>query len=91
MAPRPPDERGGRPARPAADHDPVKRSLSIAGHATSVRLERAFWAVLDRIAAAEGRSLAALVADIDRDRPASLASALRVFALRRLQETAGGS
>ena len=75
------------PDRPdPADHTPVKRSLTIAGHATSIRLERGFWDALTRIAAAEGRPLAALVADIDRDRPASLASALRVFVLHRLQQ-----
>ena len=66
-----------------APHAPIKRSLTIAGHATSVRLERLFWQELERIAAQERRSLAALVAEIDRDRPASLASALRVYVLRR--------
>ena len=73
------------PAGPAdpAGHRTVKRSLTIAGHATSVRLERAFWDALDAIARDDGRSLASLVAEIDRSRPASLASALRIFALAR--------
>jgi predicted DNA-binding ribbon-helix-helix protein len=61
----------------------AKRSFSLAGHRTSVALEPAFWAVLDREAAARGSSLAALVAELDAARPpeAPLASTLRVFAL----------
>lgn len=59
-----------------------KRSILLAGHATSVALEPEFWTVLDEIAAAEGISLAALMARLDErreDRP--LASACRVAAL----------
>jgi predicted DNA-binding ribbon-helix-helix protein len=59
-----------------------KRSFSLSGHRTSVALEAEFWAVLDRTAAAHGKSLAALVAQIDasrQERP--LASALRLYAL----------
>jgi predicted DNA-binding ribbon-helix-helix protein len=58
--------------------------VNLAGHATSLALEPEFWAVLDRVAAAEGASLAALIQRIDQergDRP--LASACRVFALAR--------
>ncbi len=79
------------PAGPAdpAGHRTVKRSLTIAGHATSVRLEQAFWDTLDAIARDDGRSLASLVAEIDRNRPASLASALRVFALARAAQRPG--
>jgi predicted DNA-binding ribbon-helix-helix protein len=61
-----------------------KRSVNLAGHATSLALEPEFWAVLDRVAATEGASLAALIQRIDLergDRP--LASACRVFALTR--------
>ncbi len=61
-----------------------KRSVNLAGHATSLALEPEFWAVLDRTAAAEGASLAGLIQRIDLergDRP--LASACRVFALAR--------
>jgi len=60
-----------------------KRSLSLAGHRTSVALEPEFWAVLER-AAAPG-SLAALVAVQDAARAETgepLASQLRLFALR---------
>jgi len=45
-----------------------KRSLSLAGHRTSVALEPAFWAALERLAAARGLSLVALVAEVDAAR-----------------------
>lgn len=59
-----------------------KRSILLAGHATSLALEPEFWAVLEEMAAEGGLSLAALIAQVDgaRDeRP--LASACRVAAL----------
>ncbi|MCC7426135.1 MAG: ribbon-helix-helix domain-containing protein [Alphaproteobacteria bacterium] len=65
----------------------LKRSISLAGHRTSVALEGAFWSVLEEVAKGRGQSLAALIASIDGERsapgapPVSLASALRVFAL----------
>jgi predicted DNA-binding ribbon-helix-helix protein len=60
----------------------VKRSLSIAGHRTSLSLEAAFWRALESVAAARGLSLSALVAHVDAGRgEANLSSALRVFAL----------
>ena len=59
-----------------------KRSLALAGHATSLALEPEFWAALEAMARREGRSLAKLVADIDDTRGGrSLASACRVAAL----------
>jgi len=61
-----------------------KRSLTIAGHRTSVSLEATFWEALKRIATAEGCSLAGLAARVDRERgAANLSSALRVFVLER--------
>lgn len=63
-----------------------KRSLSLAGHRTSVALEPEFWAALERAAVREGVPLLALIARIDTARAESgvpLASALRVYALRR--------
>ena len=61
---------------------PVKRSIMIAGHATSVALEPEFWAVLDRIAAARSLSKAQLLAEIDAGRGRRpLASACRLLAL----------
>ncbi|MBM3554824.1 MAG: ribbon-helix-helix domain-containing protein [Alphaproteobacteria bacterium] len=65
---------------------PRKRSLVIAGHRTSVSLEGAFWRALGRIAAAQGKSIAALVGEIDRGRRANLSSAIRVYVLERLSE-----
>lgn len=59
-----------------------KRSVSLAGHATSLALEPEFWAVLEAMAAAQGISLAALLIGLDQargERP--LASACRVAAL----------
>jgi predicted DNA-binding ribbon-helix-helix protein len=59
-----------------------KRSILLAGHATSMALEPEFWAVLEEMAQAQGGSLATLIARIDQgrgDRP--LASACRVAAL----------
>jgi predicted DNA-binding ribbon-helix-helix protein len=65
-----------------------KRSLTIAGHRTSLRLEAAFWRRLEAQAAARGVSLSALVAEVDEARgAANLSSALRVFAL----ESVGGA
>lgn len=61
-----------------------KRSFRLAGHATSVALEPAFWAALEQVAARRGQSLAGLVAQLDAaraDPTLPLASALRVFAL----------
>ncbi len=61
-----------------------KRSVNLAGHATSLALEPEFWAVLDRAAATDGLSLAGLVQRIDTERgERPLASACRVFALGR--------
>jgi predicted DNA-binding ribbon-helix-helix protein len=60
----------------------AKRSLSLAGHRTSLALEPAFWRVLEAMAAARTLSLAGLVAEIDGtrgDKP--LASACRLAAL----------
>lgn len=60
-----------------------KRSVSLAGHATSLALEPEFWAVLEAMAAAEGVSLAALLIRLDEGRgERPLASACRVAALK---------
>ncbi|HEU0221286.1 MAG TPA: ribbon-helix-helix domain-containing protein [Paracoccaceae bacterium] len=62
---------------------PVKHSLTLSGHRTSVSLEEAFWAAFRAIARAEGRSVNALAAEIDAARGpgTGLASAIRVFVL----------
>lgn len=61
----------------------VKRSFTLAGHRTSVALEPEFWQALIAQAEARGRSVAAIVAEVDANRPPErpLASALRVHAL----------
>jgi predicted DNA-binding ribbon-helix-helix protein len=59
-----------------------KRSVQLAGHATSIALEPEFWAVLETMAQAKGCSLAGLVLQVDAKRgERPLASALRVAAL----------
>lgn len=59
-----------------------KRSVMIAGHATSVSLEPEFWDELRALATVRGLSLNALIAEIDAGRGArNLSSALRVHAL----------
>jgi predicted DNA-binding ribbon-helix-helix protein len=77
---------------------PVKRSVMIAGHATSISLEPAFWEALRAAAAEEGLPLSALVARIDAERiraadPPNLGSAIRVWLFeraRRGESRAGG-
>jgi predicted DNA-binding ribbon-helix-helix protein len=60
-----------------------KRSLTLAGHRTSVSLEPEFWAALEQMAALRGISLSALVREIDAGRAgANLSSSLRLAALR---------
>jgi predicted DNA-binding ribbon-helix-helix protein len=68
---------------------PVKRSVMIAGHATSISLEPVFWDALREAAAEEGLPLNALIARIDAERvqapdPANLASAIRVWLFERV-------
>ncbi len=63
---------------------PKKRSLTIAGHRTSITLEDAFWRELKAAAAEMGLSVTALVSAIDASRePAGLSAAIRVFLLAR--------
>ncbi len=67
---------------------PVKRSVAIAGHATSISLEPVFWQALVEAAASENVALSALVARIDSARveasePPNLASAIRVWLFER--------
>ncbi len=69
-----------------------KRSLSIAGHRTSISLEAPFWEALKEIAASENRPIAALVADVDSGRgELNLSSALRLHALAHYRKMAGSS
>tara|TARA_R110002124_G_scaffold92810_1_gene235708 strand:- start:4333 stop:4626 length:294 start_codon:yes stop_codon:yes gene_type:complete len=64
----------------------IKRSVSLAGHRTSLSLEPEFWAVIDTAIRADGLSLAGLIAQIDEARGLEpLASSMRVWALKRAQ------
>jgi predicted DNA-binding ribbon-helix-helix protein len=70
---------------------PVKRSVMIAGHATSISLERVFWDALKSAAEAERLPVSALVARIDAARvegvdPPNLGSAIRVWLYLRISE-----
>jgi predicted DNA-binding ribbon-helix-helix protein len=58
-----------------------KRSVVIAGHATSLTLEEAFWQDLRRVARRRGVSVTALVGAVDAGRSGNLSSALRLFVL----------
>ncbi len=65
----------------------VKRSLSIAGHATSISLEEPFWRALKKLAARRSLSVPELIGAIDRERgEANLSSAVRVAVLRALED-----
>lgn len=70
-------------------HPPVKRSVEIAGHKTSISLEPLFWDLLRQAAEAEGVPINALVARIDvermqADEPPGLAGAVRLWLVDRL-------
>ncbi len=71
-----------------------RHSVRIAGHATSVSIEDAFWEEITRAARADGISTARLIETIDRARtmaagpgtkPPNLSSALRLYVLERLK------
>ena len=65
---------------------PVKHSLTLRGHRTSVSLEQAFWQAFRAIATAQSQSLNDLAAHIDAERgDVGLASAIRVYVLTTLQ------
>ena len=68
---------------------PRKRSITIAGHATSISLEAPFWDAIRDIAAQQDMSAQDLIAEIDNSkRMASLSSAIRVYILSWYQDKA---
>lgn len=70
---------------------PVKHSLTLRGHRTSVSLEAAFWQAFRELAMREGVALNELAARIDATRgDVGLASAIRVHVLQDLQSRQGG-
>ena len=74
---------------------PTKRSVTIAGHETSISLEPLFWQALERAAADEALPVNALIARIDVERlvgsgrAANLTSAIRQWLF--LRESMRGS
>ena len=75
---------------------PVKRSITIAGHQTSISLEPLFWTRLEEAARARGLPLSALVAAVDAlrivaDDPPNLASALRTWLLAQSRDNDASS
>jgi predicted DNA-binding ribbon-helix-helix protein len=69
-------------------HPPVKRSVEIAGHKTSISLEPLFWDALRAAAQQEGLPINAIVARIDAERimatsPPGLATAVRLWLAAR--------
>jgi predicted DNA-binding ribbon-helix-helix protein len=69
-------------------HPPVKRSVEIAGHKTSISLEPLFWDLLREAALREGTPVNALVGRIDEERissstPCGLAGAIRLWLVSR--------
>ncbi|WP_298921537.1 ribbon-helix-helix domain-containing protein [uncultured Roseobacter sp.] len=72
---------------------PVKHSVTLKGHRTSISLEDEFWRALRDLAAEKSLPINALVAEIDVDRGSDmgLASAIRLYVLRNLQDRLAGS
>jgi predicted DNA-binding ribbon-helix-helix protein len=65
-----------------------KRSLTIAGHRTSLSLEPEFWHALQEAAQSEKIALATLVGEIDQSRgERNLSSAVRVWLFSRAKKT----
>ena len=78
----------GAPTLASPYHPPVKRSIEIAGHKTSISLEPVFWDMLKARAMEQGIPVNALVARIDTERleaetPPGLAGAIRVWLVSR--------
>lgn len=67
---------------------PVKRSVTLRGHRTSVSLEDEFWNAFRDIATKQSRGLNDLASEIDANRgtDTGLATAIRLFVLRHYQE-----
>ena len=69
---------------------PLKRSVRIAGHRTSLSVEPQFWEALAAIARRRRTSLAAIIAEIDGRRgDTNLSSAVRLYILAEIQNRAG--
>jgi predicted DNA-binding ribbon-helix-helix protein len=61
---------------------PLKRSIRVEGHRTSLSLEPQFWNALKELAKAKAMSVSSLIGEIDRRRGnVNLSSAIRIFIL----------
>ena len=71
---------------------PVKHSLTLRGHRTSVSLEDEFWKAFRLIAEERGQPINVLAAEIDEEREmdTGLATAIRLFVLKYYQDLSGG-
>ena len=67
------------------DDDLLRRSFRIAGHATSISMERIFWEEFRKIVKEDGRSMTDVISEIDLQRESGLSRAVRVFILKRVQ------
>jgi predicted DNA-binding ribbon-helix-helix protein len=70
---------------------PVKHSLTLNGHRTSVSLEDEFWQAFREIASEKSMPINALAAEIDAERglEIGLASAIRLYVLRHYRDGTG--
>lgn len=65
----------------------IKRSVTIAGHRTSVSLEEPFWLALQELCAKNERALAAMIVEIDARRGQhNLSSAIRLYVLEQARK-----
>ena len=62
----------------------VKRSVNIAGHATSVSIEKPFWEALKKLSEDQNKSVNKLITEIDEARSVNLSSAIRLYVLDSL-------
>ena len=67
-----------------------KRSVTVAGHRTSISLEDEFWVELIRIARDRDISLNNLISTIDEARATNLSSAIRLHVLANIKAHASG-
>jgi len=73
----------------------VKRSVTLAGHRTSISLEKEFWEALQTIRQQRGVSTNELISEIDQARGSQeydvgLSSAVRVYVLQYFQAKSEG-
>lgn len=61
----------------------IKRSVNIAGHNTSISLEKPFWDQLKLDAERQNKSINQLVGEIDEARSINLSSAIRLYILNK--------